>query len=76
MAKKKPINEKQFEELEGIVCYIADQVAFLEIVFNSGVTPKMEGNHFSGLGAVLEHIHEDAHKALTLVDEIQIQATG
>jgi hypothetical protein len=74
--KQKPINEDKFGELEGIVCYIADQVAFLEIIFNSGVTPKMEGNHFSGLGVVLNHIHEDTYKALSLIDEIQIQATG
>jgi hypothetical protein len=69
--KKDPIDKEQFEELEGVICYIADQVAFLEIVFSSGIPPKMEENHFSGLGAILKHIHHETYKALELATDIK-----
>jgi len=75
--KEKLINEDKFKELQGMVCYISDQVAFLETVFNNGDPPvEMDETHFTGLSIMLNNIHKDTYKILDLIDEIQIEAAG
>ena len=73
MAKEKPITSEQIEAVQGELCYLADEIAFLQEVF-SDPRGDLEANHQTGLSKILEHIHADSYKALSLLDELEMQA--
>jgi len=70
---KEPITSEQIGEAQSALCYLADEIAFLQIVFDD-MPPDLESHHATGLSKILEHVHADSYKVLDLLDELEMQA--
>lgn len=70
---KEPITSEQIEDVQGELCYLADEIAFLQEVFRD-THMDLEPHHATGLSKILEHVHADSYKVLDLLDELESQA--
>lgn len=62
-------------QLKLVICDVADQVAFLSLVFD-GVHHSMEEHHFTGLSIILDRVHDDSYKAFDMISDMEDRVAG